>query len=64
MARWSPLPRTAGDVLAVQQIYLTNDGRKAPVDVVKRTNKAVDGWSDRAAVRLPGIEPLILCEGV
>jgi predicted P-loop ATPase/phage/plasmid primase-like uncharacterized protein len=54
----------AGDVLAVQQVYLTDDGRKAPVDVVKRTNKAVDGWSDRAAVRLPGIEPLILCEGV
>jgi len=54
----------AGDVLAVQQVYLTEDGRKAPVDVVKRTNKAVDGWSDRAAVRLPGVEPLILCEGV
>lgn len=54
----------AGDVLAVQQIYLTNDGQKAPVDVVKRTNKAVDGWSDRAAVRLPGIHPLVLCEGV
>ncbi|MDZ4393094.1 toprim domain-containing protein, partial [Cypionkella sp.] len=54
----------AGDVLAVQQIYLTNDGQKAPVDVVKRTNKAVDGWSDRAAVRLPGIQPLVLCEGV
>lgn len=54
----------AGDVLALQQIYLTDDGQKAPVDVVKRTNKAVDGWSDRAAVRLPGTAPLILCEGV
>ena len=54
----------AGEVLAVQQTYLTDDGQKAPVNVVKRTNKAVDGWSDRAAVRLPGIEPLILCEGV
>lgn len=54
----------AGSVLAVQQIYLTGEGQKAPVDVVKRTNKAIDGWSDRAAVRLPGIEPLVLCEGV
>lgn len=54
----------AGDVLAVQQVYLTDDGQKAPVNIVKRTNKAVDGWSARAAVRLPGVEPLILCEGV
>ncbi len=54
----------AGEVLAVQQVYLTDDGQKAPVSVVKRTNKAVDGWSDRAAVRLPGIEPLVLCEGI
>ncbi len=54
----------AGEVLAVQQVYLTDHGQKAPVSVVKRTNKAVDGWSDRAAVRLPGIEPLVLCEGV
>ena len=28
-----------------------------------RTNKAVDGWSDRAAVRLTGFQPLVLCEG-
>ena len=54
----------AGNVLALQQIYLTDDGKKAPVDVVKRTNKAVDGWSNRAAVRLPGTAPLVLCEGV
>ena len=33
----------AGEVLAVQQVYLTDDGQKAPVKVVKRTNKAVDG---------------------
>jgi phage/plasmid primase-like uncharacterized protein len=53
-----------GAVLATQQIYLTEDGKKAAVDVVKRTNKAVDNWSERAAVRLPGAPPLILCEGV
>ncbi|MGR3270288.1 DUF7146 domain-containing protein [Thalassococcus profundi] len=54
----------AGEVLALQQVYLTAEGRKAPVKVVKRTNKAVEGWAERAAVRLPGREPLILCEGV
>jgi hypothetical protein len=54
----------AGAVLAVQQIYLTEDGRKAPVDVVKRTNKAVEDWSERAAMRLPGTPPIVLCEGV
>ena len=32
--------------------------------MVKRTNKAVDGWAERASVRLPGREPLVLCEGV
>jgi predicted P-loop ATPase len=53
-----------GAVLAVQQIYLTEDGRKAPVDVIKRTNKAVDGWSQRASMRLPGSPPVVLCEGV
>lgn len=53
-----------GAVLAVQQIYLTEDGRKAPVDVVKRTNKAVEGWSERSAMRLPGAAPIVLCEGV
>lgn len=55
---------TAGEVLAVQQVYLTAEGKKAPIDPVKRTNKAVEGWAERAAVRLPGREPLILCEGV
>lgn len=53
-----------GAVLGVQQIYLTEDGCKAPVDVVKRTNKAVEGWSERAAMRLPGTAPIVLCEGV
>ncbi len=55
---------SGGQVLALQQIYLTDDGRKAPLKVVKRTNKAVDGWSEKAAVRLPGKAPTILCEGV
>lgn len=54
----------AGNVLAVQQNYLTADGRKAGLKVQKRTNKARDGWSDVAAVRLPGTPPLVLCEGV
>jgi hypothetical protein len=54
----------AGEVLAVQQIYLTDDGQKAPVKAVKRTNKTVDGWSERAVVRLPGMAPPILCEGI
>ena len=53
-----------GEVLAVQQIYLTEQGTKAPVDVVKRTNKAVDMWAEKAAVRFPGPGPLILAEGV
>jgi hypothetical protein len=53
-----------GTVNAVQQIYVTDDGRKAPVKVQKRTNKALDNWSDTSAVRLPGTPPIILCEGV
>jgi phage/plasmid primase-like uncharacterized protein len=53
-----------GNVLGLQQIYLTADGQKAPIRVVKRTNKRCDGWSTRASVRLPGNPPLILCEGV
>lgn len=54
----------SGAVLAVQQIYLTLSGEKAPVPVVKRTNKAVDKWAEKSAVRLPGKPPLILAEGV
>ncbi|PVZ49686.1 DUF7146 domain-containing protein [Thalassobacter stenotrophicus] len=53
-----------GEVLAIQQVYLTTDGKKAPLDPVRRTNKAVEGWAHRSAVRLPGREPLVLCEGV
>jgi P4 family phage/plasmid primase-like protien len=55
---------TEGQVHGLQLIYLTEDGRKAPLKVQKRTNKAHDGWSDVAAVRLPGSTPLVVCEGV
>jgi predicted P-loop ATPase/phage/plasmid primase-like uncharacterized protein len=55
---------TEGKVHGLQQIYLTADGRKAPLKVQKRTNKAHDGWSDMSAVRMPGLAPIILCEGV
>ena len=55
---------STGVVAAVQQIYLTEDGAKAPIPVPKRTNKACDNWAEQAAVRLPGHLPLILCEGV
>ncbi len=54
----------SGKVLALQQVYLTDDGQKAPVKVVKRTNKAIDGWAEKSAVRLPGHPPVILAEGV
>ncbi|HYN38940.1 MAG TPA: VapE domain-containing protein, partial [Rhodospirillales bacterium] len=53
-----------GNVNAVQQIYVSDDGGKAPVKVQKRTNKGRDDWSDTSAVRLPGEPPIILCEGV
>jgi phage/plasmid primase-like uncharacterized protein len=53
-----------GDVLAAHQIYVTADGKKAPLQVVKRTNKLTDGWSKRAAVRCPGAKPLVLVEGI
>jgi predicted P-loop ATPase len=55
---------TEGQVHGLQLIYLTEDGRKAPLKVQKRTNKAHDGWSDVAAVRFPGTAPVVLCEGV
>lgn len=54
----------AGEVTAVQQIYLTADGRKAPLKVQKRTNKARDDWSETSAVRLAGTSPIVLVEGV
>jgi predicted P-loop ATPase len=53
-----------GGVHAVQRVYLTKTGQKAPIKVQKRTNKAHDGWSAVSAVRMPGTEPLVLCEGV
>ena len=53
-----------GQVHGLQLIYLTDDGRKAPLKVQKRTNKAHDGWADVAAVRFPGTAPVVLCEGV
>ncbi len=53
-----------GSVLALQQVYLTEDGQKAPLEVKKRTNKTVDKWSSRAVVRFPGKEPVILAEGI
>jgi predicted P-loop ATPase len=55
---------TEGQVHGLQLIYLTEDGRKAPLKVPKRTNKAHDSWSDVAAVRFPGTAPVVLCEGV
>lgn len=54
----------AGETIAIQQIYLTSSGDKAPVPVVKRTNKTIDKWAEKSAVRLPGKPPLILAEGV
>ena len=53
-----------GAYLAVQQIYITNDGKKAPLKVKKRTNKARDGWSKKSVVRLPGKLPIVIAEGV
>ena len=53
-----------GQVHGLQLIYLTEDGRKAPLKIQKRTHKAHDRWSDMAAVRMPGSAPLVLCEGV
>ncbi len=53
-----------GNVLAVQQIYITDNGEKAPVSVGKRTNKAVEKWAEKSAVRLVGSLPVVLAEGV
>lgn len=53
-----------GTVHGLQQIYVTEDGRKAPIKIQKRTNKAHDGWSEVAAVRMPGSTPIVLAEGV
>jgi hypothetical protein len=53
-----------GNVLAVQQIYITDDGEKAPVPVAKRTNKAIEKWAEKSAVRFAGLQPVVLAEGV
>lgn len=53
-----------GAVAAIQQIYVTADGQKAPLKIRKRTNKAREGWAKASAVRLPGKPPLVLCEGI
>jgi hypothetical protein len=49
----------AGAVRAVQEVYLTAEGAKAPLVVQKRTS----GFLAGAAVRLPGTGPLTLAEG-
>jgi hypothetical protein len=49
----------AGGIKAVQQVYVTAGGIKAPVTVQKRSNGVFEG----AAVRLPGTAPLVLVEG-
>jgi hypothetical protein len=49
----------AGGIKAVQQVYVTAKGAKAPLKVQKRTNGSQAG----AAVRLPGTAPLTLIEG-
>lgn len=54
----------AGNVRAVQVVQLTEDGRKASVEVVKRTFAAGSGWHEIAAVRMPGRGGTILCEGI
>lgn len=63
------LARTvSGQILALQVLPLTPDGRKDAAywsdGVTKRTYAACGGWSHYAAVRLPGRGEVILCEGV
>jgi hypothetical protein len=51
-----------GNTRAVQQVYLSPDGKKAPLALAKRTNGLLDG----AAVRFPGntsTGAIILAEG-
>jgi len=40
----------SGSVTALQQVYVTDDGRKAPINVQKRTHKARDDWSGTSSV--------------
>lgn len=63
------LARSAsGQILAVQILPLTPDGRKNRAywsdGVTKRTYTAARGWHHYAAVRMPGRGELVLCEGV
>ncbi len=46
-------------IQAIQLIYLTSEGDKAPVEVQKRSNGVLSG----AAFRIPGAKPLVLAEG-
>jgi phage/plasmid primase-like uncharacterized protein len=58
-----------GEMLATHQTYLTEDGQKAPVDVVKRIN-GTEKWSHKSAVKFPardtggGSSIIVLAEGV
>ncbi len=54
----------AGNILASQQIYVSEDGMKPGLAVSKRTNRTAQDWPKRANVRFPGKEPIILAEGV
>lgn len=54
----------AGNVRALQIVYLTDDGQKRrDLGVVKRTYTAMERWHEIAAVRMPGRGVPILCEG-
>lgn len=59
-----PILDEAGSPVAVQQIYVTDDGGKAPVAVQKRINKACDNWAATGEVSFPGTGTAIFCEGV
>ena len=61
-ARWSPSRPTPARCRGPADLP-EQDGRKAPIQVPKRTNKARDDWAEHAAVRLPGSPPLILLRG-
>jgi hypothetical protein len=51
---------TTGLVTAIGLVYLTPEGKKAPIDVKKRTMGVING----SGVLLPGKMPTVLCEGV
>ena len=59
-------PDGPDDILAVHQVYVTADGRNAPVEVQKRTNKRDDAWS-RWGVHFPRTNAnnaIIIAEGL